>query len=145
VKPKQWILLLLLGLVACASNLVGPSLSFRQIASGGGPFRSQTLQVVRDAATWNALFPRLSPAPVNFTSEMVIVVSPGEKSVCHGVTVDHIEKENQRLIVAAIEEKPAPGCACILLAWSPYVAVAVAKSDANVEAEWSDRTRQDCG
>jgi hypothetical protein len=149
VKPKRGIALLFVGMIACASNPLGPSAAFRHVATGiGGPFSERTVQVVRDAARWNELLLKLQsqspPGAVDFASEMVIIISPGMRSPCYGVTVDHVEQENQRLIVAAIEEKPAPGCVCSQIAVSPYEAVAVTKSDASAEAKWSDRTRQ-CG
>jgi hypothetical protein len=72
---------------------------------------------------------------------MVIVVSPGERSRCHGVNVDRIERNEQQPTVTVIEQKPAASCVCVQVAVSPFEAVAIPKGDFSIDIEWTDRIR----
>jgi hypothetical protein len=132
--------------VACTVNPLEPSMNFRRVVAGFGPFLDRRVEVVRDASTWNLLLQKLqfegAPSSVDFSSEMVIVVSPGERSPCYGVTVDRIERNGLQVTVTAIEQKPAASCVCVQMAVSPYEAVAIRKSDFSIDVDWTDRIRQ---
>jgi hypothetical protein len=145
MKPKQCVMLLFPVFVACTLSPLEPSMNFRRVVAGFGPFPDRNVQVVRDASTWNVLLQRMqfegSPSSVEFSSEMVIVVSPGERSPCYGVNVDRIERKGQQLTVTAIEQKPAASCVCVQMAVSPFEALAIRKGDFSIDMAWTDRIR----
>jgi hypothetical protein len=51
MKPKHCVVLLFPVFVACTQSPLGPSMTFRRVVAGFGPFADRNVQVLRDALT----------------------------------------------------------------------------------------------
>ena len=96
-------------------------------------FATETLQVVRDQATWQSLWAKMNsnhiPPPalpaVDFSAEMVVVVATGGKpSGGFSVSVDSAGERSGTVTVEATMTSPGPNCIRTGILTSP---VAVAK------------------
>jgi hypothetical protein len=130
--------------VACGENPAAPDVSFRTVTTGiGGP--GVPLQIVRDSATWTSTLARLGVVgpepPINFSSEMAVVVSR-QGGACDRVKVLNVRRHGSGQEVTASFERSE--CICIAIAAAPYIIIAVPRSTETVTLEWVERTTP-CG
>ncbi len=94
--------------------------------------------VVRDSASWAALWPRIvgthSPRPnppaVNFATEMLIVASMGRRSSGgYVVAIDSVQPRNDTLHVAVREQSPGPRCGTTAALSAPVALARVRRSE----------------
>jgi hypothetical protein len=97
--------------------------------------------VVRDAATWSALWAEhsanRSPAPglpkIDFDKQMLLVLFAGQQtSSCRSLGVQRVSASGKSIVVEYEDRDVTAIALCITLAGSPMQAVAIARSDAPV-------------
>lgn len=97
--------------------------------------------VVRDAEAFDALWKRNNatriPAPekpeVDFEKEMVLFVALGQRPTGgYGVRIEKTHEEGDKLVVEAVETKPAEGALVPMALSSPYDLAAVPRFDGEV-------------
>lgn len=115
-----------------------------QIRSRGG-LAEAGQQVVRDGATWNALWARITrtgaplPLPaVDFTREMVLVAAMGSRPTGgYTVTIEGVDEAGGEWVARVAEQRPGARCGTIQAVTAPVDAVAVPRSDRPVR--WAVR------
>ena len=107
-----------------------------------GVFATATQQVIRDQASWEALWTRLSanasPAPavphVDFKTDMLIVAAMGTKG--HGgyriAITAATEQTGGAMTVEVTESSPGAGCMTAMMMTSPVVIVRVPRHEGQV-------------
>lgn len=97
--------------------------------------------VIRDGAAWQALWQEavrnLLPPPqapeVNFTQEMVIAASLGQRPTGgYDISIDAVYEAEGQLFVVVRETAPSPGSIVTQAVSAPVAAVAAPRSDAPV-------------
>jgi hypothetical protein len=107
----------------------------------GSTFTTRQRIVVRDAAAWAALWPRLvgnqTPVPpvpaVDFSRSMIILAAMGTKpSSGYAITIDAVFQSGGTTYAGVRETSPADDCLVLTVITSPIDAVLVPRSDAPV-------------
>ena len=130
---------------------MAPDVIFRPIASGSfSSIPTRSARAILDQESWAQLLgllqPESPPSPVNFSAEMVILLTLDERPTAgYRVAVDRIVQQETRLEVAAVEETPHPSCIVAQVITRPFLAIAVTRSNRFVEAQWSQRVGPPCG
>ena len=122
-------------------------------AQDSGPFRTLLyryqsglragpIRFARNASEWSALWnehtapmmPRPAPPSVDLQKEMVVCVALGERPTAgYAIKIDRAEREGQRLVIEAHEEKPAPDAIVPQVITHPYVMAATPRIEGEVE------------
>lgn len=126
--------LLLAGVAGCGSSGPAPgngpenspqegSIELQTIVQQSNPGQGgETVrQVVRDEATWRALWAKLregsalpeEPPAVDFAREMVAVAAMETQSCVSRVTIRSAVRTGNELVLDVLEAPPAPNCTCI--------------------------------
>ncbi len=138
--------------LACGSTPAAPTIPHRVIGHGNlaiadaarqpGP----TSEVIRDAATWNAVVqkaalraPSFDPndpiPPIRFGDEIAILLQLGQRpSTGYHVRVDEIRDRGPDIVVDAAEVWPCVGAAVIT---HPLTAISMPRTDKAIAVTWS--------
>ncbi len=136
-------------MAACGELPTAPATPFRVLTFG---FFSQineaTAVVARSPADWDVLLGKVSPgeppAAVEFSSEMAVLVSAGNRpSGGYRVRVESVSQRGQTLEVTAVEETPGR-CGAPTVLTQPFEIIAIPRGDLGVLIRWSKRTAPGC-
>lgn len=103
-----------------------------------------TQLVIRDEESWKQLWKRhnnvVIPTPplpnVDFARDMIVVVAIGQRPTGgYGVRVQSARKSGDKLVVAALETKPADGALVPMVLSAPYDFCVVPRFDGEVAFE----------
>jgi hypothetical protein len=130
-------------------NPSGPSLPFRELPALGGLFTCEPgVRVVRNAGEWTELlagFPGVQPSAIDFTTEMVVIVSLGSRPTSgYSVEIENVRARLNRLAIEAVEVTPGK-CLVAQVVTCPGAIVVAPRAAEGVETDWAaPRPRSTC-
>jgi hypothetical protein len=94
---------------------------------------------IRDADTWRRHIATPGDPPVNFASEMAVLLTRDTPTPCHRLRLDSAGRRGPRITLAVVIEAPGSGCVCVQVVGLAAGAYAMPLADA-VTVEWTPAT-----